>query len=332
MTGVIRAPRPERGYFDLKNETARDARLSYRARGVLVRLLSNADGFRMTADDLAREGKEGRTAVLSAFRELRAVGYMRTLKMQDAGGRWSTQTYVYDEAQDQSTGVGKPYFGLPDPGSPDAGSPDVGQPDPIKKHHLSKTNKKTTTKTSGGGDEKNCEKNKTPTTAATEAGAGEGDRGTTDTGSLADFLAAAGQPAALVGREGDLASDLGNASAAQAKLAGAALRAVLDAGKAEDVIAYARGLCRRAAAGLLTKPATIERMEEAARGKVLAARRAALHGRIVQAVGSGRWYEVRGGIAVALDGSGNHPVDNQFLAAIERGELVLEQRAAGEAA
>ncbi len=119
MTGIIRAPRPEHHYTQIRNEVARDDRLSYRARGVLLRLLSNADGFQMTAADLAREGREGRGAILTALRELREAGYIRTTKKQDEHGRWSTQTFVYDIPQ--STGVQKPDSGFPDVGSPDAG-------------------------------------------------------------------------------------------------------------------------------------------------------------------------------------------------------------------
>ncbi len=119
MTGIIRAPRPERHYTQIRNDVARDDRLSYRARGVLVRLLSNADGFQMTATNLAREGREGRGAILTALRELRDAGYIRTIKQQDGHGRWSTETFVYDTPQ--PTGVQKPDSGFPDAGSPDAG-------------------------------------------------------------------------------------------------------------------------------------------------------------------------------------------------------------------
>ncbi|MHB8257117.1 MAG: hypothetical protein ACYDHY_12195 [Acidiferrobacterales bacterium] len=125
MTGIIRAPRPEHHYTQIRNEVARDGRMSYRARGVLVRLLSNANGFQMTAADLAREAREGRGAILTALRELREAGYIRTTKKQDRNGRWSTQTFVYDIPH--PTGVQKP-----DSGFPDAGSPDVGFLDAIE--------------------------------------------------------------------------------------------------------------------------------------------------------------------------------------------------------
>lgn len=99
MAGIIRAARPPRGWTEIYHDTARDARLSYRARGVLVRLLTNSDGYRMTADDLAREGREGRDAVLSALRELRGAGYVIVRKTQSSDGRWRTETFVFDTPQ-----------------------------------------------------------------------------------------------------------------------------------------------------------------------------------------------------------------------------------------
>lgn len=99
MAGIIRASRPARGWTEIYHDTARDGRLSYRARGILVRLLTNSDGYRMTSDDLARGGREGRAAVLSALRELRAAGYVVVRKLQSVDGRWRTETHVFDTPQ-----------------------------------------------------------------------------------------------------------------------------------------------------------------------------------------------------------------------------------------
>lgn len=74
----------------------------------------------MTANDLAREGKEGRTAVLTALKELRATGYVRTLRHQLPNGHWHTDTFVFDTAQ--RTEVGFPHFGSPEVGLSDCRS------------------------------------------------------------------------------------------------------------------------------------------------------------------------------------------------------------------
>lgn len=73
----------------------RDERISYRARGIASRLLTNAPGFRMSAIDLARQSpNEGRTAVLTAMKELRKFGYAKVFRIQDEKGHWRTVTRV----------------------------------------------------------------------------------------------------------------------------------------------------------------------------------------------------------------------------------------------
>lgn len=133
MSGIIRAPR-RNTHDQLPRAALRDKSLSYRARGILARLLTNADGFSMTAHDLAAEGCEGRAAVLNALKELRAAGYVRTIRKQKERGRWSTETFVYETPQPptevQFPNSGGPNFGEPNPGDPDSGAPEVGGPEP----------------------------------------------------------------------------------------------------------------------------------------------------------------------------------------------------------
>ena len=119
-TGIIRAP--SRAPYDIvRRDVVRDRRLRYAARGVLLRLLSNAAGYSMTAADLAAESPDGRAAVLSALRQLRDLGYVVTTRRQVQGGRWRTDTYVREDPTEVQ---------LPNSGSPDSGPPDVGGPDP----------------------------------------------------------------------------------------------------------------------------------------------------------------------------------------------------------
>jgi hypothetical protein len=100
---------------------------------VLARLLSNVDGYRMTADDLAREAPDGRHSVLSALRELREAGYLVTVRVQGEKGRFRTETYVFDFPQDTtSLKVQKTDVRSPDVGSPDVGSPNVGRTNSIQ--------------------------------------------------------------------------------------------------------------------------------------------------------------------------------------------------------
>lgn len=110
---IIRSPRPDTGWTVLGNDVLRDARLSYRARGVLASILSRPDNWRTTADALSREGREGREAIRTALLELVEFGYMARSKERTPDGRIRTVTVVFDTP----TGNGLPGAGLPDAGS-----------------------------------------------------------------------------------------------------------------------------------------------------------------------------------------------------------------------
>lgn len=112
------------------NEVARDSRLSYRARGVLVELLSRPDSWSARSEHLVAHGKEGRDAIRTALRELETVGYLDRQKEQNERGQWVTVTVVRDHV-DGATEDGFPGVGNPDVGGPGATS-NTEEATPIK--------------------------------------------------------------------------------------------------------------------------------------------------------------------------------------------------------
>ena len=105
----------------------RDERISYRARGIAARLLTNAPGFRMTAIDLARQSpNEGRTAVLSAMKELRKYGYATVFRIQDEKGHWRTVTRLSGWPESEP----EPKSGCPTSVQPKSGEPASGDRTP----------------------------------------------------------------------------------------------------------------------------------------------------------------------------------------------------------
>lgn len=94
---------PRYGYVQVLNAIARDYRLSWRARGLLVELLSYPPGYEIGIDELVERGREhgkateGREAMRKAARELKALGYIVATKYQDESGRWHTALEVTDD-------------------------------------------------------------------------------------------------------------------------------------------------------------------------------------------------------------------------------------------
>ena len=95
--GIECAPRRYKDIID--RQIIRDDRLSYRALGLAVRLLSNAPGFRMTSIDLAQDRPEGRDAVRTALKELEKFGYLRRIRTQQRNGHWVTTMFIYNVPQ-----------------------------------------------------------------------------------------------------------------------------------------------------------------------------------------------------------------------------------------
>jgi len=94
---IRRSRRPDTGFTIMHNETIRDTGLSFKARGLLLYLLSLPDDWTVSADHLQRmSAKDGRDAIRTGLVELERAGYLRRWKHQDARGRWINESIIYD--------------------------------------------------------------------------------------------------------------------------------------------------------------------------------------------------------------------------------------------
>lgn len=94
---IRRSPRPKTAFTVIQNRVIDDSRLSFKATGVLIYLLSKPDDWRTSTAQLARAKKEGIDAVRSAMTELEKAGYVRRRRFQDSAGRWQFETLVFDD-------------------------------------------------------------------------------------------------------------------------------------------------------------------------------------------------------------------------------------------
>jgi len=83
-------------YVVIPNAIARNSRLSFRARGLLVMLLSLPPEWHVTTVILAADNPESRDQIRGAMAELRAAGYVVLHRDQDARGRWNSRLEVFD--------------------------------------------------------------------------------------------------------------------------------------------------------------------------------------------------------------------------------------------
>lgn len=75
-----------RNYTVISNDCIRDSRLSFKARGLLVLLLSYPDGWKVNTEHLTTQSeKDGRTSVLSALKELEQFGYLTRTQIRENG-------------------------------------------------------------------------------------------------------------------------------------------------------------------------------------------------------------------------------------------------------
>jgi len=127
--GVRRGPRLAANFTALSNAVITDERLSFRARGVLVWLLSKPDDWRTRADSIAAQSpKEGRDAIRSALRELADLGYLVREKIQNELGQWITIQTIYERPVTD-----------PAPENPTRGSADIGDPGALSSTYTPRT-------------------------------------------------------------------------------------------------------------------------------------------------------------------------------------------------
>lgn len=124
---VVRAPRPESGYYVLDKKISGDVRLSWAARGLLVFLLGKPDDWTVSVANLVNEtrGAEkvrrtGRDGVYSLLNELISAGYVKRVQKND-GGKFGDVDYLVSETCEPLPA--KPDTAEPLPAAPDTANP-----------------------------------------------------------------------------------------------------------------------------------------------------------------------------------------------------------------
>lgn len=107
--------RPERDYTMIRNAAARDPRISLKARGLLLLMLSYDESWTYHLSHLETLMTDGRDSLRSGVRELEAAGYLMREQTRDEKGRVTGVLYW---VRDSPSTDGKPVDGKPADGKP----------------------------------------------------------------------------------------------------------------------------------------------------------------------------------------------------------------------
>jgi len=86
-------------YTQMPNAWLRDARLSFRARGLISLIMSHSQGWSLSINSLADQNQEGKDALRSAILELEALGYL-SRSQPNEGGRFGESIWTTHDPED----------------------------------------------------------------------------------------------------------------------------------------------------------------------------------------------------------------------------------------
>lgn len=104
-SSFLRKPVGFEGRFtQIPNSWARDERLGYRAKGILLLLMSHQDGWKITLEHLANDGPDGITAVRTAIGQLQELGYLTRNTIRNGNRIEGSEWIISDPFDSQESG------------------------------------------------------------------------------------------------------------------------------------------------------------------------------------------------------------------------------------
>ncbi|AVP71340.1 helix-turn-helix domain-containing protein [Prescottella equi] len=94
---------PQDNFTIVPNAWLRDGRLTHKARGILIELMSHRPGWSTSVERLAEIGPDGEAAIKSGLKELEKCGYLQRAQVRGERGRMGQTVYtIVDPAMNPS--------------------------------------------------------------------------------------------------------------------------------------------------------------------------------------------------------------------------------------
>lgn len=84
----------ENNFTQIPNSWARDSRIGFRAKGILLLLMSHSDGWRTSLEEIAKISSDGVSAIRTAVDQLEEFGYLTRTKVRGDNGQWINAEWV----------------------------------------------------------------------------------------------------------------------------------------------------------------------------------------------------------------------------------------------
>lgn len=119
---IIRQKRKKR-FSIIDNSIIEDIRMSFKARGLLIYMLSRPDNWKFYTDELVKHSdKDGLSAVKTALREIEAAGYLTRKQGHQKNGQFTSQDWILSDTPVFPPQVEKPSADKPSTEKPLAGN------------------------------------------------------------------------------------------------------------------------------------------------------------------------------------------------------------------
>ena len=96
----IRRIKKLNNFTAVNNEFIRDEKLSWKAKGIIIYLLSLPDDWNLHLSELANHAKDGRDATNNGIKELIENGYCRRTEVRDTNGTFAGYNYEISDTKD----------------------------------------------------------------------------------------------------------------------------------------------------------------------------------------------------------------------------------------
>lgn len=134
----IRRIKKLNNFTAVNNEFIRDEKLSWKAKGIIIYLLSLPEDWNLHLSELANHAKDGRDATNNGIKELIENGYCRRTEVRDTNGTFAGYNYEISDTKDFQPQTESPQEEKPQTENPFTDNPQL--PNTNSNKELTKTN------------------------------------------------------------------------------------------------------------------------------------------------------------------------------------------------